>query len=286
MPSQRTLDLLTVVYAPELDMLRTQARSIANRFGYNDLAVIHVIVNDDPSLADQIDVGWWHQHEQKVKIYTRADMGYSPSHYINGWHSQQILKLLGAANSTSDWCMILDAKTWFVRNYEESMLFDNGRARMSVMAVTPPPFLKGKQYLEELLGVEYSVSIGPGGVPYLMKPAIVCRMLEVMQDFTGKPFIEWFESNCHFPINGVTEFVCYAVFVHYLFGSIDAFYTGEQDITVHNLADWEVGRFDHWYSGIQSPSTFTASIQGKALPLLNQDQITMWNRYLNQRDLA
>jgi hypothetical protein len=110
-------------------------------------------------------------------------------------------------------------------------------------------------------------------------------MREILEDETGQDFVSWFEENCHFHTNGVTEFVCHAVFVHYLFGSMRALYTGEQDITVHNLADWEVGRFDHWYAGINSAKAFTASIQGKALPLLNEDQITMWTQYLKQRTL-
>ena len=71
------LDLVTVVYAAELDMLRTQARSVANRFPDDSLSCIHVIVNDDPSLVENIDTSWWHQHQPKVRIHTRSDLDYS-----------------------------------------------------------------------------------------------------------------------------------------------------------------------------------------------------------------
>ena len=99
-------------------MLKTQAKSMAFRFKPEHVQEVMVLVNDENSLADKIDPIWFGHLRPKVRIVTRRDLGYWPAAGISGWKSQQVMKLLGVAASSADWCMVLDAKTWFIKNYD------------------------------------------------------------------------------------------------------------------------------------------------------------------------
>lgn len=275
------LDLLTVVYAPELDLLRTQAHSIALRF--RDINRIWVMVNDDDELANRISLGWWQQHSHKVRIVKRSNLGYLPGPGISGWESQQIMKLQGCALSEADWCMVLDSKTWFVRDYEETDFFSGDRARCSIYP-TPEVFARGQRYVESILGIKGSSYISPGGVPNFIKPSNARGLINVIELETGKKFADWFESHCHLDQEGVTEFACHSAYVHGL--GYDRFYTGEQTFTVSNLADWQVPDFDQWYQELMRPTTWTVSIQERAKPSLRAEQQMLWNQFLEDRGLA
>lgn len=276
-----TLDLLTVVYAPELELLRTQARSMALRF--QEVDRIWVMVNDADSLADRISLGWWEQHSHKVKIVRRSDLDYLPGPGISGWESQQVMKLLGCALGESDWCVVLDSKTWFVRDYEQADFFSEGRARCSIYS-TPEVFARGQRYVESILGTPGSSYISPGGVPNFIKPSNARGLINVIELETKRKFSDWFESHCHLDQEGVTEFACHSAYVNGL--GYDRFYTGEQTFTVSNLADWQVKDFDQWYQELLRPTTWTASIQERAKPHLTAEQEHAWNNYLRDKGLA
>ncbi len=275
------LDLLTVVYAPELELLRTQARSMSLRF--QDINRIWVMVNDDDSLADQISLGWWAQHSHKVKVVRRSELGYVPAPGISGWESQQVMKLLGCAMSDADWCMVLDSKTWFVRDYAADDFFTGDRARCRIYP-TPEVFARGQRYVESILGTPGSSYISPGGVPNFIKPSNARGLINVIEMETKQKFKVWFESHCHLDQEGVTEFACHSAYVHGL--GYDRFYTGEQTFTVSNLADWQVPAFDQWYEELMGPTTWTASVQGKAQWLLSDTQKVLWQSYLQDKGLA
>lgn len=273
------LDLLTVVYSKEIELLRLQAASMVNRFRSDDLKQILIMVNDEDAVADSIDIAWWGSLRDRVVIITRTDVNYEVGPGINGWYSQQIMKLLGCEQSTADWCMILDAKTWFVKDYEPSMLFEDGRARFGKIAV-PKVFEVGKQYMETLFKTVCSSHIAPGGVPFLMKPELVRDMIEDIERITNKAFVLWFEENCYLNKNCVTEFVCYSVYAHWR-GGLEKHYCSKQAVSVHNLADWQVEKhFDSWYESIHLDSAFTVSIQDRAMPLLSTEQKQKFMSYL------
>jgi hypothetical protein len=87
------IDLVTVVFEPELPVLRAQAQSI--NLYCRDLGIknIYVIVNDHESVAKQIDPAWWGDMQHRVVIMPRRT--FSTNFADNGWVSQQVLKLLG-----------------------------------------------------------------------------------------------------------------------------------------------------------------------------------------------
>ena len=275
------LSLVTVVYEQELDMLKTQAKSMAFRFKPEHVQEVMVLVNDVNSLADKIDPIWFGHLRPKVRIVTRKDLGYWPAAGISGWKSQQIMKLLGVAASSADWCMVLDAKTWFIKNYDPFLIFDGVRAKFGPIVGVPEVFQPGQRYLEQLFGISDSVSIAPGGVPNLMKPSVVKDMIADIEQRTSMGFASWFEENCDFESsNGVTEFICHSVYVCYKYGGISKLYAGNQLIEPFNLADWQMDQFDSWYGSIHKSKAFTVSIQARALPLLTAEQWAKWRKFL------
>ena len=273
------LDLVTVVYEPELYVLETQARSMALRFQPDHINQILVMVNDD-----RLDVpaAWWGPLADRVRMLQRSDVGYAVGAGIGGWESQQIMKLLGVTNSTADWCMVLDAKTWFVRDYDPADLFDGERVRFGVFDLPPAIFEPGMRYVESLFDAVPGKYIAPAGVPYMMKPAIVKTMMEDIAEKTGMPFVRWFEANCRFSGNGVTEFACYSAYVCHKHGW-ERFYSDSQVLQPNNLADWQMDQFDEWYAALDA--CFTASIQEKAKPLLSDTQFARWHIFLKDRGL-
>ena len=278
------LDLVTVVYQEELDLLRTQARSMSLRFRPEHINQVIVLINDNMDVAEKIDPEWFGHLGHKVNVLQRRAFGYTPSKGISGWQSQQLMKLMGVAVSTADWCMVLDAKTWFIKDYDPWLFFDGSRAKMDSFPV-PEVFQKGQKYLESLFGIDSSSYIAPGGVPNLMKPDVVREMIGDISEMTGQNFVEWFEENCRENRNSVSEFVCHSVYVCYKHG-IDKFYCGNCMTAPQNLADWEVDRFDDWYGRIHKSMTFTVSIQKKALNLLTDEQKQKWQQYLQMKNLA
>jgi len=274
------LSLVTVVYEQELDLLQMQAQSMAFRFKPEHVQEVVVLVNDENSLVDRIDPLWFGHLRPKVRIMTRESLNYWPAGGISGWQSQQVMKLLGVAASQADWCMVLDAKTWFVKNYDPFLIFDGNRAKFGPMPSVPEVFQKGQKYLEQLFGITDSVSISPGGVPNLMKPSVVRDMMSDIEQLTGTGFISWFEENCQNRTNFVTEFVCHSVYVCYKYGGIDKLYAGNQLISAFNLADWQIDQFDSWYGSIHKSKAFTVSIQAKAFLLLSEEQKAKWKKFL------
>ena len=129
MPFQRTLDLVTVVYEQEIPLLKTQALSMSLRFQPGQVNRIIILVNGHPSVVEQIEHSWFGHHSDRVRIMTQRSFDYKPRRGVSGWSSQQLMKLLGVAASDADWCLVLDAKTWFVKDYSEELLFKDDKAR-------------------------------------------------------------------------------------------------------------------------------------------------------------
>ena len=109
------IDIVTVVFEQELSVLRLQAQSI--ELYCQDIGVknIYVIVNDSDSVAGQIDPTWWGSMSGLVCIVPRSQFG---CNFVdNGWVSQQALKLIASGLVDNPWYMVLDAKTWFIKDF-------------------------------------------------------------------------------------------------------------------------------------------------------------------------
>jgi len=278
------MDLLTVVYRDELELLKTQAYSIAYYF-LDEIQNIYVILNDDTLTHSDIDTLWWGYHHDKLRIFHRNEFGYYPKEHLTGWYTQQVCKILGTAHAESKWCMILDAKTWFVRPFEIEEVFDQyNRAHFASWPCTSPHWQSGLEFLKQKYNITNFNWISPAGVPFVAHTHSMRDMV------ASEPnYVEWFESNCQFPskvtpnTHGITEFLCYSAWIskNTLF---DDLYSGKQKIGVHHIADYEVDTFHNWFFNLQKDHTaLTASVHPRAYKLLDVDQRKAWDDFVKER---
>jgi hypothetical protein len=277
------IDLITVVFQQELHLIKIQARSIELNLESHRINKIYVVVDSDDSVADLVDPAWWGINANKVKIIPRSQLGLAPQ--LDGWSRQQLYKLLAAEQAESEWSMCLDAKTWFVQSLEWDKLFDgNGLVRFRSFP-TIDHFKSAQVFLEKFYNIELPHVIGPGGVPFMFRTELVKEMVKDIEQRTGSSFFDWFALHVMEP-DRITEFMLYSGYVIHKLGSYSSLYSRDQYYTVTNMADRQVAEeFDLIMGRMHGPYNLTASIQGRAYPHLNDEQLDVWVNFLFSRNL-
>jgi hypothetical protein len=264
------IDLITVVFEDELATLKTQAKSISV-YGRN-IDTIFVVVNDDFGTGSRIDRSWWGIYQDRVQVVSRAAFGDAWSN--NGWLSQQVLKLMTATVSSSEWSMILDAKTFFVRPVLE---FDQCPAvgQLDIYPVFEP----SQQIVNQLFGIALTKQLGPGGVPFIINTTEVRRMVTWIEEHTKQDFVEWFQDQ-----GMLTEFMLYSGWVQYQYDGFEPLYNiSKSDILPCNLCHSEVASFDRKFTQMQS--TDTVSIHRNAWTQLTPAQQIQYTEFLASRGI-
>lgn len=268
------IDLITVVFRDEVPALKIQARSIDEYVSATDINCITVVVNDDVDVIDLIDTAWWGRHQSKVVIVPR-----SFDTTVLGWESQQLCKLLAAADSKSPWSMVLDSKTWFIRPLEMTKLFDSiGRAQVGVIPVFPQ-FIPSQKFVEKLYNVDLSKTIGPGGVPYMFHTNTVNEMIAGIENF-----VDFFQINVKYP-NLITEFHLYSGYVLSKYGTYDILYNKVTYYMPFNIAHWEPAKFSSLKDSVINPRVHTVSIHRGAYTQLTEEEKAIWTEFLIQKKL-
>ena len=273
------IDLITVVFRDEIPLLRIQARSIAEYVASNELNSIIVVVNDTADVADLIDVSWWEQYHDRVKIVPR-----SFESRINGWESQQLCKLLATTDSNSKWSVVLDAKTWFVRKLYLDDIIINGRptvgnGRVSKLGIANSAL----EFVKELYNIQdLPKLIGPGGVPFFFHTETVRNLIATVDNFP-----DWFQTNVRYP-HLITEFLLYSAYVTSVHGNLDVLYdtTSIPSFMPINIADYEAPDFDKRFGYMQDPKVLTVSLHRKAYAQLTPTQLEQWQQFLIDRKLT
>ena len=203
------IDLLTVVFRDELPILKVQAQSIDLHCQNLNSRSIFVMVNDDNSVADLIDPGWWGSLSSKVRIIPRSY--FSVKEWCpDGWVSQQVLKIVGSTLSYNDWTLVLDAKTIVVSNLNQNDLVQSAnRANQTVMGINPAwgPF---KQVVDQLFDIKLDFNLSPGGVPFLFHNNSVRSMHCEIVKRTNTNFPDWFQKQ-----SCPSEFLLYSGYIKY-----------------------------------------------------------------------
>jgi hypothetical protein len=271
------IDLVTVVFEPELPVLRAQAQSINLYCQDAGIKNIYVIVNDHDSVADQIDPAWWGDMQHRVGILPRRT--FSTNFVDNGWVSQQVLKLLGAAVSFNSWSMALDAKTIFVKPLSFDDLIDSqGRPQTGQLDIYPV-FEQSRSLVSDLFGIDVARQLGPGGVPFVFNTRMVRAMIADIEQRTGKSFPTWFQAQ-----GSVTEFILYSGYLESIHMT-DLLYNTEQYwLAPCNLCHSEVDAFDRKFQEMQS--SLTVSIHRNAWNRLSHEQQQQYHAFLQQRGIT
>lgn len=276
------IDLITVVFQPEIPYLEIQARSIENNFAEDQIRTIYIVVNDVDSVVDSVNRAWYGKFADRVVVYPYSIFGYV--NQVGGWDNQQLCKILAAARSQCEWSLVLDAKTYFVRPCKPDLLVDSSNRACTNLLQTQPVFESARQTVEQLYQIKLDNIIGPGGVPFLFHTKTVQTMIADTEQLTGKSFIDFFQSNVCYP-NLITEFYLYSGYVKYKYGNFDSLYNQKQRWTCINVADWQVEQFDLLLQDMQRFLTLTVSVAGKAWRLLNTEQQQAYLAVLHKKHL-
>lgn len=269
------VDIVTVVFDEELAVLRSQAQSINRYFTKFDTQCIYVIVNDRDDVAKQIDPSWWGDLAPCVKIVPRS--WFSTQYVENGWVSQQALKLMGVALSNAEWCMIMDAKTILVR--ESTSMFDqHGRANTGVIPLYSV-FEPSKKIVGQLYNIDLPHQLGPGGVPFLIKPRAARHLIADVEHRTGESFPMWFQSQ-----GMLTEFVLFSGYLYAQPGGLESMYNVDNcQIPVCNICHSQVESFDRTFR--TAFDALTVSVHRKAWTQLTEDQKNYFTGFLRSRGI-
>ena len=267
------IDLITVVFREEIPFLKIQAQSINQYLNSVEINTITIVVNDTDDVVDLIDPTWF--THPNVKIVPYSKWNYTPR--INGWENQQLCKLLAAGEAQSEWSLVLDSKTWFVKPFRLSELFDsNGRGRVGRCAAFPV-FKSSQDFVESLYEISMPDIVGPHGVPFLFHTATAKELIASEIDF-----IEFFQTNVRFP-HLVIEFHLYTGFVLKKYGSLDTLYSEDQVYHPVNIAHFQLDEFDDLLSSMYKSSTSTASIHRKIYELMTPEQFDAWDGFIQNR---
>ena len=262
------IDIVTVVFESELQVLQQQACSLA--LFEKDIDSIVVVVNQDK--ACRIDTRWWGMHQHRVTVMHRNLFGCSWS--PNGWVSQQALKLLAVSQCASKWAVILDAKTICVQGFE----LDEIRPAVGALGIQPV-FEPSRDIANALFGIDLQQQLGPGGVPFVMNTQQARDMIVWIELHTGQSFTDWFQQQSR-----LTEFILYSAWIQYRTGSLNNIYNTETtNIIPVNVCHSEVARFEQKLS--QMPAATTVSIHRNAWTQLTDDQQKQYLDFLHSRGI-
>jgi hypothetical protein len=263
------IDIVTVAFEDELDVLRLQARSL--ELFVNNIDSIVVVVNQDQ--ACRVDTRWWGIHQPKVTVMHRKVFGNSWS--PNGWVSQQALKLLATSQCASPWAVILDAKTIFVKDFT----LDEIRPAVGALDIYPV-FEPSRAIANALFGVDLQQQLGPGGVPFVINTALTRDMIAWIQNKTGQDFAAWFQAQ-----GRLTEFILYSAWIQFRTGSLDSIYdTKINNISPVNLCHSEVERFEQKIAEMNTATT--VSIHRNAWSRLTVNQQKQYENFLINRGIS
>jgi hypothetical protein len=261
------IDICTVVFQEELEILKLQARSI--ELYAHDVGIIRVITNDNCV----VDPAWWGKLSNQVEIIPRSRFGSTWCN--NGWVSQQALKILGSTKSANTWSVILDAKTILVKQLD---VFDSqGRPQVGVLDIYPV-FAPSQQIINQLFDIDLQKQLGPGGVPFFINTVQAQRMVQDIESRTGTAFAEWFQAQ-----GQVTEFMLYTGYLQseHL---IDALYNTEiSTIKPGNVCHSEVAAWNRKYQEMSQATT--VSVHRNAWRQLSTKQQQQYTDFLASRGI-
>jgi hypothetical protein len=274
------IDIVTVVFREELPVLQVQAQSI-QRYAV-DLGIknIYVMVNDDDDLVKQIDSAWWGQFAPVVKIISR-DV-FDSTWVENGWVSQQVLKLLGSAESKNTWTMVLDAKTLLVDHVSwEMFVLNHSQLTLGFQPVISV-FEPAAHIAGQLFGIQVQGVAQPAGVPFIFHNQTVRDMIIDIEQKVGQSFATWFQQQ-----GMLTEFVLYSTYVQYKNKDIKQVYLDtNQRSLCNNICHSEVDKFDHKLDLAKSQNPLTIGIHRRAWSQISQPQQKRYVEYLISRGLT
>jgi len=196
---QHKLDLVTVCFAPDLNLLKLQARSVAKFVDPQILGKILIIINDRHTGAVRRQIRRRILKEYgplapRVQILDRRTVG---GFYFgkSGWGTQQALKLLAANHVSAPTLMILDCKTHFIRALDKSCVWaEDGRIKTrehKVITRYAPYFETACDYFEVKDRKDQQPAL-PTVPPFLVPTLLVQDLVRAMEGRENRSFMRLF----------------------------------------------------------------------------------------------
>lgn len=224
---QPTMDIVTVVYRPEILLLALQARSMEKFLNPDNISRIHIIINDEDvaETADMIDrlvLSAYGRFRQKVNIVDGAAL-YTKTVSANGWRRQQSMKILISQLIESRHYLILDAKNHFLRPASVANFIAEDSRMWSIRTKINAPvdgfFWKSMRFLR-LAPEIYCEKAMPTVTPYVVNTQIMREIIDYVEKKCGASFEEGF----HAPGMDVTEFYLYFGYIIKYFSPLESIY--------------------------------------------------------------
>jgi hypothetical protein len=181
--------------------------------------------------------------------------------------------------SNNAWCMIVDAKTLFVRPVELDQVLVDGRAATGSLSIYPV-FEPSRNITNKLFDIDLPAQLGPGGVPFFVEPSLTIDMIAEVESRTGQVFGNYFQQQ-----GMLTEFILYSGYVWYRDQSFDQRYHSQSNIYPANLCHSETGIFDSKFNTMRQPDTLTVSIHRNAWTQLTEQQQQKYHELLIARGI-
>jgi hypothetical protein len=273
------IDICTVVFEDELDILKLQANSIAQYCRELGSRNIYIVLNGPDTLAEQIDPAWWGELASGVLIIPRT--AFSSPWTDDGWLTQQLWKLLTAAVSYNAYTMVLDAKTVFVRELLLEQVFNSNNQLTVGQLPVYEVFEPARVICNQLFGMDMKMQAGPGGVPFFFHNDTVRFMIADVTFQTRSSFPVWFQQQ-----GTLTEFMLYSAYCQHKYGSLDHVFTEQNTLgAVVNVCHSEVGVFDQKLKNMRQDNTLTVSVHRNAWRELSAEQKNNYRMLLIDRGI-
>lgn len=209
----RPLTFVTVVFEPELPLLRLQARSLRRFLDPGCVAEIVVLDNCAGGMGGRArravleDLG--SILAPRATFLRTSELGVDGG--TAGWRSQQAAKLLIARRVRTDHLVVLDAKNHLIRPASAAdFVDDHGVARGGTHPYATHPLRGDLERTLRYLGAddrrveELVEDFPPTATPFVIDAHLARRMIDDVELRSGRPFIEEFERA------GLLEFFLYS----------------------------------------------------------------------------
>jgi hypothetical protein len=190
-----TSEVITIAYSGDLAPLYYHALSL-EKF-WTSQKQWTIVVED--RIEHQHVVNWINEHIAPIMTgwILNIKVG-KPIAATDGWHRQQVFKLLAASESTADYSVILDCKNFLIRNLGLDDFFNDGKLKVNIFTRSSPAEID-PTHIEScrILGVENASEIFPI-TPFVWRNNIVRELLNkldsVNYDISIQPIIKASEA--------------------------------------------------------------------------------------------
>jgi hypothetical protein len=192
---QYTAEVITIAYSGDLAPLYYHALSLEKFWTSQKQWTIVV--------EDRVDyqhvVNWINEHI--VPVMTGWNLNIKVGELIaatDGWHRQQVFKLLAASKSTADYSVVLDCKNFLISNLGLDDFFNDGKLKVNIFTRSSPAEIDPTHTEAcRILGVASATEVFPI-TPFVWRNNIVRALLDklvsVNYDISMQPIIKASEA--------------------------------------------------------------------------------------------